>query len=262
MGAKRATYIIVDGLHGGGVKKVKGIVEEDREGNEMDGNFYKYEVKLYSLGVGKVKLLMEGGFKFEDFYWLLDTLCLNLDGAQVCGYSSTEELDGVDADYAMFQFRYVNKFWMCVVCDEWGGNYCETRNLKKKHIYNYDRAEGLCHYVYPPDYEGTFLNGYVMSGTSNLKKRYSGLFTLLKVSALFLLGYLWIDFIPKPDLSMKEYYTVFASSVLSGTVFAIFYNRMRPEKTFRQIKTAWGVCSIAVHFCTMAVLGLIQKFLG
>ena len=63
----KATYIIVDELSGGGLKKVKGVVDEYREDYELDGSMRTFNLKIYSLGQGKVKILFEGGFKFGDF---------------------------------------------------------------------------------------------------------------------------------------------------------------------------------------------------
>lgn len=257
----KATYVIVDELSGGGLKKVKGIVDEYREDYELDGSMRTFNLKIYSLGQGKVKILFEGSFKFEDFYGLLNYMALSMDGSSIYGYSYTAELNGIKAGYAMFQFKEVGDNWGCVVCDEWGRNYIETRDRRKKLVYNYDMAEGVCNYVYPSDYEGTLLQEYVVSGTADLKKRYSCLFGLLQIAACLLLAYLWIEFVPKPDLSAKEFYTVVGAGMLSGVGYTIVHKRMNPDKTFEQLRSVWGVSSLVVIAGVITVLGLIQKFL-
>ena len=85
--------------------------------------------------------------KFEDFYDLLLTMYLNLNkGQDAYGYSSTSELKGVDEGYALFRFMDLEGNLSCVACGESGRNYRETRNPKKKLVYDYESAEGLCSY--------------------------------------------------------------------------------------------------------------------
>ena len=100
------TCIILDGVNGHGVKRMLSTFKEDYN---IGDRFHRFCLNVYALDFKKHLVVFEGGYKFEDFYDLLLTLFLDLnDGQDVYGYSGTSELNGVDAEYALFRFMEVD----------------------------------------------------------------------------------------------------------------------------------------------------------
>lgn len=249
------TCIILDGVNGHGVKQMLSTFKEDYN---IGDRFHRFCLNVYALDFKKHLVVFEGGYKFEDFYDLLLTLFLDQnDGQDVYGYSGTSELNGVDAEYALFRFMEVDGNLTCVICDESGKNYMETRNPKKELVYNYEYAEGLCSYIYQSEYDGSLFMECEISGPKPSEK-YSCLFTLLKIAVDFAIAIPVISFGFKADISRDSLFILLGISFLCGITYGAIYRFRNPHINTQKVKNRVGITFMTVFFGSLVVIRIIQ----
>ena len=249
------TCIILDGINAQGVKRMLSTFKEDYN---IGDRFHLFCLNVYALDFKKHLVVFEGGYKFQDFYDLLLTLFLDLnDGQDVYGYSGTSELNGVDAEYALFRFMEVDGNLTCVICDESGKNYMETRNPKKKLVYNYEYAEGLCSYIYQSEYDGSLFMECEISGPKPSEK-YSCLFTLLKIAVGFAIAIPVISFGFKADISRDSRFILLGISFLCGITYGAIYSFRNPRINTQKVKNRVGITCMTVFIGSLVVIRIIQ----
>ena len=249
------TCIILDGVNGRGVRCMLDTFKEDYN---IGDRLHQFCLKVYALDFKKYLVVFEGGYKFEDFYDLLLTLFLDLkDGQDVYGYSGTSELNGVDAEYALFRFMEVDGNLTCVICDESGKNYMETRNPKKKLVYDYESAEGLCSYIYQSEYDGSIFMECEISGPKPSEK-YSCLFTLLKFVLGFAIAIPILSFGFKADISRDSLYILLGISFLCGITYGAIYSFRNPHISTQKVKNRVGITFMTIFVGTLVIIRIIQ----
>ena len=249
------TCIILEGVNGHGVKCMLNTFKEDYN---MGDRFHRFSLKVYALDFKKHLVVFEGGFKFADFYDLLLTLFLDLnDGQDVYGYSCTSELNGVDAEYGLFRFMEVEGELSCIICDESGKNYRETINPKKKLVYDYECAGGLCSYIYQSEYQGSLFMECEISGPK-LSEKYSCLFTLLKLVLGFAIAIPVISFGFKADISRNSLFILLGISFLCGITYGTIYSFRNPDINTQKIKNRVGITFMTISVGSLVIIRIIQ----
>lgn len=247
-----ATNIIVEGVNGLGLKRMLNLFKEDYK---IGDRYRRFSLKVYALDSRKHIVVLEGGYRFEDFYDLLLSLYLDLnEGQDVYGYSSTSELNGLDADYALFRFMEVEGNLTCVACDASGRNYRETR---KKLVYDYESAEGLCSYIYKSEYGGSLFVECEISGPKPAEK-YSCLFILLKIVAAIAIAIPVISFGFKADISRESRFILLGVSFICGILYGTIYRFRNPDKDIQKVKKRFGITFLILFFGSMVVIRVVQ----
>jgi hypothetical protein len=183
---------------------------------------------------------------------------LNLNkGQDAYGYSSTSELKGVDEGYALFRFMDLEGNLSCVVCGESGRNYRETRNPKKKLVYDYESAEGLCSYIYQSEYDGSIFMECEISGPKPSEK-YSCLFTLVKFVLGFAIAIPILSFGFKADISRDSRYILLGISFLCGITYGAIYSFRKPHISTQKVKNRVGITFMTIFVGTLVIIRIIQ----
>ena len=254
-GVSSGACVVVDGVDGRGIKR---MLNEFKEDYKLGDRFHLFSLKVYAQDSRRHLVVFEGGYKFEDFYDLLLTMYLNLNkGQDAYGYSSTFELKGVDEGYALFRFMDLEGNLSCVVCGESGRNYRETRNPKKKLVYDYESAEGLCRYIYQSEYRGNLLMELEISGPKPSEK-YSCLFTLLKFVAGFAIAVPVMRFGFKAEVSRDSMLILVGMSVLCGILYGAIYHFRNPDQGIQKVKNRVGITFSIVFFGALVIIRFAQ----
>ena len=251
----RSTYIIVEGV---GLKVIRKRLNTFKEDYILDLNGLRsFNLKIYSISQLNTRIEVEGRIRFEDFYTLLMSLYLDFyedHSINVYGYTSTSELSGINAERALFRFCEINGGMPCVACDEAGKSYRETTNPKKKLMYNYEDAEGVCSYIYPSDEQGTLTLKLKIAKEKKENER-SCLMVIVHYAVLFIL----IVFASQVEKSKVTLLIASAASVTCAAITGFIYKSKNPDAKFKTVKK-WGFSiGLIVFLSTLSLIGLVQS---
>ena len=251
----KSTYIIVEGV---GLKVIRKSLNIFKEDYILDLNgLQSFDLKIYSISQLKSRIQFEGRFRFEDFYSLLMALYLDFykdPGINVYGYSNTSELSGIKAETALFRFCEINGGMTCVACDEAGNCYRETTNPKKKLVYNYEDAEGVCSYIHPSDHAGTLTLELKIDKNRKENER-SCIMVIVHYAILFML----IVFASYAERTKETLLIASAAAVVCAAITGFIYKSKNPDAKFKIVKKWIFSIGLIVFLSTLSLIALIQK---